>query len=60
MGSFFKECGCSREEAGFGTQDEAIERLTQIYAEKKNTEGPRRARPAGRHATSGAPQLTLT
>ncbi|MFF0853925.1 tyrosine-type recombinase/integrase [Streptomyces sp. NPDC003280] len=57
MGSFFKECGCSRptrcqhpytirfrdalgkqrEEAGFGTQDDAIERLTQIYAEKKNT-----------------------
>ncbi|MEU6553650.1 site-specific integrase [Streptomyces sp. NPDC046915] len=57
MGSFFKECGCSRptrcphpytirfrdalgkqrEEAGFGTQDDAIERLTQIYAEKKKT-----------------------
>ncbi len=57
MGSFFKECGCSRptrcphpytirfrdalgkqrEEAGFGTQDDAVERLTQIYAEKKKT-----------------------
>ncbi|MER6358624.1 tyrosine-type recombinase/integrase [Streptomyces sp. NPDC001634] len=57
MGSFFKECGCSRptrcphpytirfrdalgkqrEEAGFGAQDDAIERLTQIYAEKKKT-----------------------
>ncbi|MFF5546273.1 tyrosine-type recombinase/integrase [Streptomyces olivaceoviridis] len=57
MGSFFKECGCSRptrcqhpytirfrdalgkqrEEAGFGTQDDAIECLTQIYAEKKKT-----------------------
>ncbi|MFI0041277.1 tyrosine-type recombinase/integrase [Streptomyces mutabilis] len=57
MGSFFKECGCSRptrcphpytirfrdalgkqrEEAGYNTQDDAIERLTQIYAEKKKT-----------------------
>lgn len=57
MGSFFKECGCSRptrcphpytirfrdalgkqrEEAGFGTQDDAVECLTQIYAEKKKT-----------------------
>jgi integrase len=57
MGSFFKECGCSRptrcphpytirfrdalgkqrEEAGYDTQDDAIERLTQIYAEKKTT-----------------------
>ncbi|MEV0694643.1 tyrosine-type recombinase/integrase [Streptomyces sp. NPDC050388] len=57
MGSFFKECGCSRptrcphpytirfrdalgkqrEEAGYGTQDDAVERLTQIYAEKKKT-----------------------
>ncbi|MFE9450779.1 tyrosine-type recombinase/integrase [Streptomyces sp. NPDC006739] len=57
MGSFFKECGCSRptrcphpytirfrdalgkqrEEAGYDTQDDAIERLTQIYAEKKKT-----------------------
>lgn len=55
MGSFFKECGCSRptrcphpytirfrdalgkqrEEAGYDTQDDVIERLTQIYAEKK-------------------------
>ncbi|MFG3385580.1 hypothetical protein ACGF0L_04530 [Streptomyces rochei] len=26
-----------REEAGFGTQDDAVERLTQIYAEKKKT-----------------------
>ncbi|WP_307848468.1 tyrosine-type recombinase/integrase [Streptomyces sp. RK31] len=57
MGSFFKECGCSRptrcphpytirfrdalgrqrEEAGYDTQDDSIERLTQIYAEKKTT-----------------------
>ncbi|MGA5443136.1 tyrosine-type recombinase/integrase [Streptomyces griseoincarnatus] len=57
MGSFFKECGCSRptrcphpytirfrdalgkqrEEAGYDTQDDAIERLTQVYAEKKKT-----------------------
>lgn len=57
MGSFFKECGCSRptrcphpytirfrdalgkqrEEAGYDTQDDAIERLTQIYAEKRTT-----------------------
>ncbi|MFC9636511.1 tyrosine-type recombinase/integrase [Streptomyces mirabilis] len=57
MGSFFKECGCSRptrcphpytirfrdalgkqrEEVGYDTQDDAIERLTQIYAEKKTT-----------------------
>jgi hypothetical protein len=57
MGSFFKECGCSRptrcphpytirfrdalgkqrEEVGYRTQDDAIERLTQIYAEKKTT-----------------------
>lgn len=29
--------GKQREEAGFGTQDDAIERLTQIYAEKKQT-----------------------
>ncbi|WP_256923770.1 hypothetical protein [Streptomyces sp. 13-12-16] len=26
-----------REEAGFGTQDDAIERLTQIYAERRKT-----------------------
>ncbi|GGY55326.1 hypothetical protein ACFY8X_37560 [Streptomyces tanashiensis] len=26
-----------REESGYGTQDEAIERLTQLYAEKKTT-----------------------
>ncbi|GAA2570796.1 hypothetical protein GCM10010304_06400 [Streptomyces roseoviolaceus] len=57
VGSFFKECGCSRptrcshpytirfrdalgkrrEEVGYDTQDDAIERLTQIYAEKKKT-----------------------
>ncbi|WP_406466950.1 hypothetical protein OH738_04195 [Streptomyces hirsutus] len=29
--------GKQREEGGFGTQDDAIERLTQIYAEKKRT-----------------------
>ncbi|MFZ4190524.1 tyrosine-type recombinase/integrase [Streptomyces pseudogriseolus] len=29
--------GKQREEAGYGTQDDAIERLTQIYAEKRNT-----------------------
>nr|WP_268249481.1 hypothetical protein [Streptomyces poonensis] len=29
--------GKQREEAGYGTQDAAIERLTQIYAEKKRT-----------------------
>ncbi|MFI1658194.1 tyrosine-type recombinase/integrase [Streptomyces sp. NPDC020472] len=29
--------GKQREESGFGTQDEAIERLTQLYAEKKTT-----------------------
>ncbi|MEU4025723.1 hypothetical protein [Streptomyces anulatus] len=57
MGSFFKDCGCTkptrcphsysirfrdalgkqREESGYGTQDGAIERLTQLYAEKKTT-----------------------
>ncbi|MEL5953517.1 hypothetical protein AADR41_01690 [Streptomyces sp. CLV115] len=57
MGSFFKECGCSRpircphpyairfrdalgtqrEEAGYNTQDDAIERLAQLYAEKRKT-----------------------
>ncbi|MFE8945812.1 hypothetical protein [Streptomyces sp. NPDC007856] len=34
MESFFKECGCAlgkqREEARYDTQDDAIERLTQI------------------------------
>ncbi|MFJ8129765.1 hypothetical protein [Streptomyces hydrogenans] len=29
--------GKQREESGYGTQDEAIERLTQLYAEKKTT-----------------------
>ncbi|MGW4671449.1 tyrosine-type recombinase/integrase [Streptomyces sp. NPDC004324] len=29
--------GRQREEAGYGTQDDAIERLTQIYTEKKTT-----------------------
>ncbi|MEW1774430.1 hypothetical protein [Streptomyces sp. NPDC086777] len=29
--------GQQREEAGYDTQDDAIERLTQIYAEKKKT-----------------------
>jgi hypothetical protein len=29
--------GKQREEAGYDTQDDAIERLTQIYAEKKTT-----------------------
>ncbi|MFJ3933984.1 tyrosine-type recombinase/integrase [Streptomyces sp. NPDC090029] len=29
--------GKQREESGYDTQDDAIERLTQIYAEKKNT-----------------------
>ncbi|WP_229911420.1 tyrosine-type recombinase/integrase [Streptomyces aurantiogriseus] len=29
--------GRQREEVGYGTQDDAIERLTQIYAEKKKT-----------------------
>jgi hypothetical protein len=29
--------GKQREETGFSTQDDAIERLTQIYAEKKRT-----------------------
>ncbi|MFF6998961.1 tyrosine-type recombinase/integrase [Streptomyces sp. NPDC008313] len=29
--------GKQREESGYGTQDDAIERLTQLYAEKKNT-----------------------
>ncbi|MFJ8196994.1 hypothetical protein [Streptomyces sp. NPDC096152] len=29
--------GKQREEAGFGTQDDAIERLTQNYAERKKT-----------------------
>ncbi|MFE1292753.1 tyrosine-type recombinase/integrase [Streptomyces sp. NPDC058751] len=29
--------GKQREEAGFGTQDDAVERLTQIYVEKKRT-----------------------
>ncbi|WP_430477517.1 tyrosine-type recombinase/integrase [Streptomyces sp. P11-1] len=57
MGSFFKDCGCTkptrcphpysirfrdalgkqREESGYGTQDDAIERLTQLYVEKKTT-----------------------
>lgn len=27
--------GRQREESGYGTQDNAIERLTQVYAEKK-------------------------
>ncbi|MFI9245183.1 hypothetical protein ACIGXF_21960 [Streptomyces sp. NPDC053086] len=64
MGSFFKECGCSRptrcphpytirfrdalgkqrEEAGYETQDDAIERLTQIYAEKKTAPSVAEAR----------------
>ncbi|MEU9953506.1 tyrosine-type recombinase/integrase [Streptomyces sp. NPDC047939] len=29
--------GRQREESGYGTQDDAIERLTQLYAEKKTT-----------------------
>ncbi|MFI1977015.1 tyrosine-type recombinase/integrase [Streptomyces wedmorensis] len=29
--------GRQREESGYGTQDEAIERLTQLYAEKNGT-----------------------
>ncbi|MER6976319.1 hypothetical protein [Streptomyces carpinensis] len=29
--------GEQREEAGYGTQDDGIERLTQIYAEKRKT-----------------------
>ncbi|MEU1864049.1 hypothetical protein [Streptomyces gardneri] len=29
--------GKQREESGYGTQDDAIERLTQLYAEKKTT-----------------------
>lgn len=29
--------GRQREESGYGTQDDAIERLTQVYAEKKTT-----------------------
>ncbi|MFF7444149.1 hypothetical protein [Streptomyces sp. NPDC008122] len=29
--------GRQREESGFGTQDEAIERLTQLYTEKRTT-----------------------
>ncbi|MEU1227727.1 hypothetical protein [Streptomyces sp. NPDC005828] len=29
--------GKQREESGYGTQDDAIERLTQVYAEKKTT-----------------------
>ncbi|WP_405774697.1 tyrosine-type recombinase/integrase [Streptomyces sp. NBC_00859] len=57
MGSFFKDCGCTkptrcphpysirfrdalgkqREESGYDTQDDAIERLIQLYAEKKTT-----------------------
>ncbi|WP_405905384.1 hypothetical protein OG742_04695 [Streptomyces sp. NBC_00828] len=57
MGSFFKDCGCTkptrcphpysirfrdalgkqREESGYRTQDDAIERLTQLYAEKRTT-----------------------
>ncbi|MFJ2720801.1 hypothetical protein [Streptomyces sp. NPDC087437] len=32
--------GKQREEAGYGTQDDAIERLTQIYGEKKKTAPP--------------------
>ncbi|MFF9813081.1 hypothetical protein [Streptomyces sp. NPDC014006] len=42
-----------REEAGYGTQDYAIERLTQIYAEKKKygairCRGPPRSRAVDR------------
>ncbi|WP_327725390.1 tyrosine-type recombinase/integrase [Streptomyces europaeiscabiei] len=57
MGSFFKDCDCTkptrcphpysirfrdalgkqRDESGYGTQDDAIERLTQLYAEKRTT-----------------------
>lgn len=85
MGSFSKECGCSRptrcqhpytirfrdalgeqrEEAGFGTQDEATERLTQIYAEKKKTApvppASRCARPRGApwRPASGRPVGTV-
>lgn len=64
MGSFLKECGCSRptrcphpyvirfrdalgkqrEEAGFGTQDDAIERLTQVFAGKKTAPSVAEAR----------------
>ncbi|MFI9293716.1 hypothetical protein [Streptomyces gardneri] len=29
--------GKQREESGYGTQDDAIERLTQLHAEKKTT-----------------------
>ncbi|MGW5328982.1 hypothetical protein [Streptomyces sp. NPDC004014] len=34
---FRDSLGKQREEAGYDTQDDAIERLTQIYAEKKTT-----------------------
>ncbi|MEU6574845.1 hypothetical protein [Streptomyces sp. NPDC046805] len=33
----FRDALEQREEAGYDTQDDAIERLTQIYAEKKKT-----------------------
>ncbi|MEU5521552.1 hypothetical protein ABZ759_13020 [Streptomyces sp. NPDC047860] len=35
--SFRDALGKQREEAGYDTQDDSIERLTQIYAEKKTT-----------------------
>ncbi|MET9871169.1 MULTISPECIES: tyrosine-type recombinase/integrase [unclassified Streptomyces] len=64
MGSFFKNCACSRqsrcphpyairyrdatgrqrEETGFSSQPMALDRLTEVYNEKRNTPGEQAAR----------------